>query len=309
MASGLTGVVLMSFGTAESVQDVPAYLSRIRGGSVPPESLVAEFQRRYRAVGGSPLTRITGLQAQALEAELNRRGAGAFRVVIGMRHAPPFIAAALAALVAKGATRIVALIMAPQHSPTIMAGYHRAISDARPSLPSETEVLVPGAWHGSPGFLAALSSKLQAALASLPGEERRTVPVLFTAHSLPRVIVEKEPEYLDMLRETARGVASATALPEEQWQFAYQSAGHTPQEWLRPDIEDLFPGLLAAGHRTAIIAPVQFLADHMEVLYDIDIEARQQAKAVGIDLRRTEMLNTTPEFIDAMAEVVLKQLG
>ena len=120
--------------------------------------------------------------------------------------------------------------------------------------------------------------------------------------------MEKEPEYLEMLRETARGVAAATELPQEQWQFAYQSAGHTPQEWLRPDIKDVFPNLHTAGHRNAVIAPVQFLADHMEVLYDIDIEARQQAKAVGIDLLRTEMLNTTPAFIDVMADVVLRQV-
>lgn len=307
MATVPTGVLLMSFGTVESVEDIPAYLARIRGGLPAPESLVEEFQRRYRTVGGSPLTRITRQQADALEANLNRRRVGQYRVTIGMRHAPPFVADALHGLADWGALRVVALIMAPQHSPIVMAGYHKALEAAKALLPPNFQVVVPGPWHLHATFLDALASRVRDILDALPPDVRGTAPVLFTAHSLPKVVVETEPQYLEMLRETAREVASRVGLLKEQWQFAYQSAGHTPQEWLRPDIKDLFPTLAAAGHRTAIIAPVQFLADHMEVLYDIDVAAWQQAKDAGIDLLRTEMLNTMPEFIDAMTEVVLAQ--
>ncbi len=304
--SRTVGVLLMSFGTAAAAEDIPGYLARIRGGVAPPDDLVAEFQRRYRVVGGSPLTRITLQQAGALQQMLNATDHGArYHVAVGMRHAPPFIADGLVSLTSVGAERVVAIIMAPQHSPMIMAGYHKALADAQRDG-SLVEVIVPGPWHTERKFLAALAQRVSEAIDRLKPEERTRVPVLFTAHSLPKAIVEQEPQYIDMLRVTARAVAERVWLPDAQWHFAYQSAGHTPQEWLKPDIKDLFPALANAGHKKVLIAPVQFLADHMEVLYDIDVEARQQASKAGIELIRTDMLNTMPIFIEAMTDVVLR---
>lgn len=303
--SRTVGVLLMSFGSA-AVEDIPGYLARIRGGNPAPDDLVAEFQRRYRVVGGSPLTRITLQQAGALQQALNSIDHGVrFHVAVGMRHAPPLIADGLVSLTSVGAERVVAIIMAPQHSPMIMAGYHKALADAQKDGNS-VEVIVPGPWHTERKFLAALAQRVSEGMDRLRPEERTRVPVLFTAHSLPKAVVEQEPQYIDMLRVTARAVAERAWLPDGQWQFAYQSAGHTPQEWLKPDVKDLLPALAKAGHKKVMIAPVQFLADHMEVLYDIDVEAKQQASQVGIELLRIEMLNTMPVFIEAMADVVLR---
>ncbi len=228
-------------------------------------------------------------------------------MLVGMRHAPPFIEEAMGELAGLGVKRVIAVIMAPQHSPIIMAGYHRAVEQAQGVLGEDAVVRVPRAWHTVPAFLEALAIRVREALDRLPPQERATVPVLFTAHSLPKSVVDKEPEYIEMLRYTADETMRRTGLDMARCQFAYQSAGHTPEEWLKPDIKDLFPALRAAGHRRALVAPVQFLADHLEVLYDIDVEARKQAADAGIELARIEAFNTMPLFIEALADVVKRE--
>ncbi len=304
-----TGVVLMTFGAAASLDDIPAYLRSVRGGLEPPVELIAEFRRRYEAVGGSPLVQITRSQAAALETLLNTQenGEGRHAVRAGMRHTPPFISDAVQELASTGANRLVGVILAPQHSPLIMAGYHRAFDEAAASNGVWASARVAGAWHTVPSFLDGLSGRLVHAIAGLPPGERDSAPVLFTAHSLPKSVAEKESQYIEMLRDTAQEMARRAGLPPDRWQFAYQSAGHTPEEWLTPDIKDLFPLLRGAGHRTALVAPVQFVSDHLEVLYDIDVEARHQAQEAGLQLVRTEMLNARPEFIRALADVVLRE--
>jgi ferrochelatase len=293
----------MSFGTAATVDDVPAYLASVRGGKPAPDDLVAEFKRRFARVGGSPLTRITTEQAAALESYLNDPR---FIVRIGMRHAPPFIADGLRQLVGAGASRVVAVILSPQYSDVIMGGYLRAVDGARQAIGGKLEVRVAGAWHEADDFIEGLTAKLRAALEALEPAQRVTVPVLFTAHSLPRSVADGEPGYIEQLQATASVVAERAGLLPGQWTFAYQSAGHTREEWLTPDIKDLLPGLRAAGHRTVLVAPVQFLADHLEVLYDIDVAAREEADALGVRLVRTEMLNCDPALIRALAAVVTR---
>ncbi|MEA2638935.1 MAG: protoporphyrin/coproporphyrin ferrochelatase [Chloroflexota bacterium] len=302
------GVLLMTFGTAETLEDVPAYLASVRGGRPAPDELVAEFQRRFTRVGGSPLIRITREQARALETRLNAESeCPTYRVAVGMRHAPPFIDAALQELAAAGARQIVGVILSPQYSPIILGGYLRAVDAARAGLPAGTEVRVAGAWHEEPAFLDALALRLQEALAALPDSERPHAPIVFTAHSLPRSVAAGEPEYLTQLRDTAGAVARRVGIAPDRWQFAYQSAGHTPEPWLTPDVKDLFPELQAAGHHTTVVAPVQFLADHLEVLYDLDVAAREQAAAHGVELVRPPSLNLLPRFIDALASVVRRE--
>ena len=329
MADSSTGVLLMSFGAAATPQDVPAYLERVRRAKPPPE-LVAEFQRRYRLAGGSPLVRNTWAQALALESLLQSQeyARSSFRrkpessavpekkrftVSIGMRHTPPFIEEGFGQLVAKGVSQVVGVILSPQYSPYIMGGYHRALEQAReavahhlavPQLP----VRVAGAWHTVPAFIDALARRLSDALDECPAAERDKVAVLMTAHSLPKAVADQEPDYLQQLRQTAGAVAQRVGLPPHRWQFAYQSAGHTPQEWLRPDIKELFPTLRQAGHRHALVVPVQFLSDHLEVLYDIDVAAREQAEESGIELRRIQTPCVMPELIQALAEVVRREL-
>jgi ferrochelatase len=200
------------------------------------------------------------------------------------------------------------VILSPQYSPYIMGGYHRAVDAARETIPG-VDVQVSTAWHLHPLFLGALSQRVQEALERFPAAERERVPVVLTAHSLPRPVVDREPNYVEQLLETVRAVVDLCALAPERWQFAYQSAGHTPEEWLKPDLKDVLPGLRAAGHRDVLVAPVQFLADHLEILYDIDVAAGQEAEEAGLRLHRIESLNTMPLFVDCLAAVARQTLG
>jgi ferrochelatase len=282
------------------------YLRHVYGGREASPEVIAEFRRRYALIGGSPLLRITREQAAALQEELNRESAGGttYHVVAGMRFAPPFIADVIAEAAA-GAQTLVGIIMSPQYSPIIMSGYVRALEDAAASLHrDDLRVRIAGDWHLQPYFLQALAERVQQALDRFPPDVRERVPVLLTAHSMPKRVVEKEPGYIQALKDTAAAIAAKVGLAPERWQFCYQSAGHTPEEWLKPDFADIMPELQRAGQTHVLIAPVQFLADHLEILYDIEIGARQQAEEHGIQFARIESLNTSPLFIKALAAVV-----
>lgn len=300
------GVLLMTYGSPSSPEDVPRYLAAVRGGRAAEPEVVTEFTRRYRVIGGSPLVRITGAQATTLEAVL----AGHAVVRAGMRFSAPAIEDALRSLAAGGVRRIAAIILSPQYSPLIMGGYHRAVAAAREAIgPDAPEVVVAGAWHREPGFLDALAGRVREVLGTFEPRERDTVPVLLTAHSLPRRVADNEPDYLRQLAETAEAVAARADLAPGRWTFCWQSAGHEPGEWMKPDFADLMPILHTAGHRSVIVAPVQFLADHLEILYDIDVGAREQAEARGIQFHRIDSLNTDPRFIAGLANVALRTLG
>ncbi|MPZ13453.1 MAG: ferrochelatase [Chloroflexi bacterium] len=303
------GVVLMSFGTAATLDDVPTYLASVRGGRPAPDGLVAEFRRRFARVGGSPLIRITLEQATALETLLNAesRHGSRFRVTAGMRHAPPFIRDSLLGLAMEGIRQIIGIILSPQYSPIIMGGYLRAVEEARSILPADVRLVVAGPWHDVPAFPDALAERVVDAMARLPNHERDRLPVLFTAHSIPRSVAEGEPSYIQQLHDTACAVADRLGLPPDRWQLAYQSAGHTTELWLSPDVKDVLPALRTAGHRTALVAPIQFVSDHLEVLYDIDVAAREEAESCGVTLVRTESLNTMPAFVRALADVVRRE--
>lgn len=300
------GALLMTYGSPASLDDVPRYLAAIRGGREPSDDVVAEFTRRYRVIGGSPLVEITTAQAQAVEDRID----GDVIVRAGMRFSEPSIASQLGELGQLGARRIVGLIMSPQYSPLLMGGYHRDVAAAVASLGDRApEVEIAGEWHREPAFLDALSERIRLGLARFTSDERSSVPVLLTAHSLPRRVAEQEPDYLAQLGETAETVADRAGLERDQWTFCWQSAGHEPGEWMKPDFADLMPVLRAAGHRSVLVAPVQFLADHLEILYDIDVGARQQAEAAGLRFARIESLNTSPRFIDALAAVVARHVA
>lgn len=309
------GVLLMTFGSPRGPAEVPAYLTRIRRGREPTPELVQEFQERYRLIGGqSPLLAITQAQAQALEALLNKTNSGArFRVAVGMQHAEPFIAEACRDLtggaIAAGnqVERLVGIILSPQYSPIIMGGYHRALNAASAESGTSVATTVAGSWHDEPLFQQALAQRITEAQDRLPAAVRASTPVLLTAHSMPQSVVERDPKYMEQLRETADMVAARAGL--QQWQFAFQSAGHSPGEWLRPDLKELFPSLAAAGHRHVLVAPIQFVADHLEVLYDLDIAARAEAEDSGLRLHRTDSLNCSPRFIETLAAVVQRSLA
>jgi ferrochelatase len=304
------GVLLMTYGSAPTAADVPAFLLSVRHGRPAPDDLVEEFVRRYELIGFSPLVRITQAQGQALQELLDREhGRGAFRVEVGMLHSEPGIDAAVQRLSAAGVSSLVGVVLSPQWSPIIMGGYTRAFESAAARHLPGVETRLAGPWHRLEGFLDALSSRVTEALARFSEAERRTLAVILTVHSLPRPVVDREPEYLEQLRETVDQVVRRSGLRDGEWQFAYQSAGHTPEEWLKPDLKDLLPGLRERGMTDVLVVPVQFLADHLEILYDIDVAAREEAEEAGLRFHRIELMNTSPTFIRALAEVVERELA
>ena len=295
------GVVLMTYGSPADLDDMPRYLAAVRGGRPAADELVVEFARRYQLIGGSPLIPITQAQAAALEERLRDEKLDA-RVVAGMRFSEPTIARAVTSLAADGCRMIVGIIMSPQFSGLLMSGYDRALREAADTLGlMAPEVRVADAWYQDQEFMDAIAQRIQEGLDRLPTGEGDHAPVLLTAHSLPLRVAEAEPEYLSQLRDTAQAVAVRAGLPDDRWHFCWQSAGHEPGAWMKPDFADLLPILRESGHRSVLIAPIQFLADHLEVLYDIDIGARQQAEQAGMAFARIESLNVMPSFIACLA--------
>jgi ferrochelatase len=307
--SAALGVLLMTYGSPSGPDDMPRYLAAVRGGRPASDDVVAEFRRRYELIGGSPLIPITQAQAAALEERLVGQGMDA-RVTVGMRFSEPSIADGLKELATLECEEVFGIIMSPQYSDLLMSGYRSALTEAAAEIGTDApQVRLAPAWHGNGRFLDAVAERIGGGLARLPSRERARAPVLLTAHSLPRRVAEREPAYLDQLRETAEAIAGRAGLAPERWRFCWQSAGHAPGEWMTPDFADLLPELRAAGHTAVLVAPIQFLADHLEVLYDIDIGAREQAEAAGMSFARIESLNVMPEFIDALAEVALDAAG
>lgn len=294
------GVLLMTYGSPRSLEreDVRDYLARVRGGREPDTELVDEFTRRYQVIGGSPLLDITRGQAAALEIALD------LPVEVGMRFSDPAIVAGLRTLAERNVERVVAIVLSPQFSPLLMGGYARAIDDARAAMGNGApQVTVAGAWHDEPAFIGALAGRVAAAIEGLQRSDRGVPVVLMTAHSLPRRVAQQEPEYLAQLSSTATAVASAAGLAPGEWQFCWQSAGHEPGEWMKPDFADLMPEIAAAGGRSVLVAPIQFLADHLEILYDVEIGAREQAERSGLAFHRIRSLNVDAGLTTALAAV------
>ena len=304
--SGRLGVLLMTYGSpAADLHDLPRYLAAVRGGREPSPELVDEFRRRYELIGGSPLIPITQAQASAVAERLRADGHDA-AATVGMRFSAPTVLDGLRELGGFGCETVSAIVMSPQYSEMLMSGYARAIDAAVGELGSRAPMVqLAPAWHLEPGFVAAVAERVRDGLASLPDG----APVLLTAHSLPRRVADAEPDYLVQLRETAEAVASAAGLHDDRWHFCWQSAGHEPGEWMKPDFAELLPQLRDTGHTAVLVAPIQFLADHLEILYDVDIGARHQAEAAGIAFARIESLNVSPTFIAALARIARNAVG
>ncbi len=286
----MKAVLLLAHGTPESLDDMPEYLSRVRGGRPPSPELIEEMRGNYGAIGGrSPLTDITRAQAAALSSAL-----GGTAVFVGMRNWRPYIADALQAAAAAGVREMLAVPMAPQYSTLSVAKYGEAVEAARPP---EMEVRFVRSWHDHPGLLDAFAEKVRAARAAAEWDR-----VLFTAHSLPMRVVEQGDPYPDEVAATARGVAQRAGV--SAYTRAYQSAGRTPEPWLGPPLEEALATAAAEGARRVLAVPVGFVCDHTEILFDIDIQAAQAARRLGLEIGRTESLNTSPTFIRALADLV-----
>jgi protoporphyrin/coproporphyrin ferrochelatase len=279
-----TAVVLMAYGSPERAEDIPAYFADIRGGRPIRPEAVAELTERYRRIGGrSPLNEITEAQARALERELG------IPVHVGMKHWHPRIAEAAGQALAGGAEHVVGLVLAPHYSRISIGGYRERLEEA---LPDGVDLTFVESWHDHEPFLDVLAERVR-------GNDAH---VVFTAHSLPtRILAEGDP-YRDQLLETSRLVAEKAGV--QSWSFAFQSESPTGEPWLSPDLLDELEALHGRGVERVLVAPVGFVSDHLEILWDIDVQAREKAAELGLELERIESLNDDPAFIRSLADLV-----
>jgi protoporphyrin/coproporphyrin ferrochelatase len=286
-----SAVVLMAYGSPERLADVPAYYADIRGGRpIAPENL-ADLVERYRRLGiedSSPLNAITEQTRAALEVELG------LPVLTGMKHWTPRIADAADAAVSSGAEKIVGLVLAPHYSELSIAGYRDQLERA---VAGRAELRFVESWHDEPGFVGLLAERVRGTDAH----------VVFTAHSLPERILETGDPYRDQLLETSRLVAEAAGL--DAWSFSFQSESPTGEPWLGPDILDHLESLREQGVERVLVCPVGFVSDHLEIRWDLDVEAREKAAELGLGFERIEMPNADPQLVSTLGLVARRVLS
>lgn len=300
-------VILLAYGGPESLDDIPAYLLDIRGGRPTPQELIDDIRDRYRQIGGrSPLLDITCNVAHKLELEIG------LPVYVGMRHWSPYIADVVGQMAADGVEHVIGICMAPHYSSLSIGKYQEklleSVSQFNTLTNQDITVSFVESWHTQAAYLHGIASNVRQTLAHWPAGERAEVKVIFTAHSLPSFILEKGDPYDSQLRQTAALLAEMLDLPADHWTFSYQSAAQTGMPWLGPQIEELVPELAASGERDLLIAPIGFISDHVEILYDIDIGVRAIARAHGVRMERTPMLNASQPLVDALSALVQSQL-
>jgi len=296
-----TGLLVMAYGTPGSPQDVEAYYTHIRRGRPPTPELLAELVARYEAIGGiSPLAARTEAQRAALARALETREPGRWVVALGQKHAPPFIEDAVEALADDGVTRAVGLVLAPHYSRASVGQYHERATAA--GAEHGVDLLPIESWHLLPAYVEFLTAAVRDARDRLPKRHK----VLFSAHSLPERVLVDDP-YPDQLRASAEAVATRVGLdPWQDWSLCWQSAGRTPEPWRGPDVLEVLRELGATGRCDGVlVCPQGFVADHLEVLYDLDIEARRVAEEAGLAFARTRSLNDDPVVMAALAELVI----
>jgi protoporphyrin/coproporphyrin ferrochelatase len=281
-------VVLMAYGSPERIEDIRPYLEDIRAGRPVSDAAVEELTERYRRIGGrSPLDEITERQRAALEDELG------VPVYVGMKHWRPRIADAVETALERGADRIIGIVLAPHYSALSIAGYRERLEEA---LGNRADLAFVESWHDHKPFIAVLADRVRGTDAH----------VVFTAHSLPERILAAGDPYRDQLLETSRLVAERAGV--ERWSFAFQSASPTGEPWLGPDILEELDALHERGVRKVLVAPVGFVSDHLEILWDLDVEARERAAELGLELARIESLNDDRAFIRALAGLARQTL-
>jgi ferrochelatase len=280
-------VVLMAYGSPATADDIRPYFEDVRGGRPVSDEAVAELTERYRRIGGrSPLEEVTEAQRSALQRELG------IPVFVGMKHWQPRIAEAVNKALKGGATRLIGVVLAPHFSRMSVGEYRERLEAALDGR--EAELVLVESWHDDPAFVDVVASRVRGTDAW----------VVFTAHSLPERILADGDPYREQLLETSRLVAERARL--DRWSFAFQSASPTGEPWLGPDILEELERLHGEGVGKVLVAPVGFVSDHLEILWDLEIEAREKAEELGLDLERMPSMNDDPAFIAALAGVVTR---
>ncbi len=300
------GVLLMAYGGPNALEEIPGYLSDIRTGRPTTPAVLEEITENYRQIGGrSPLLDLTRRQVVGVMNRLNPPGQPAlFKEYLGMRHWAPWIEETVGTMIDDGITRAVSMVLAPHFSTLSIAKYQQKIALGLAMYRGEIAFEHISGYHDAPGLIEALANRVQEGLRRWPEQARSGVHVVFSAHSLPVRILKQGDPYDNQLRETARLVAEKAGLSDDGWSWSYQSAGRSPEPWLGPQLEAYLPGLAAQGIRNVISIPVGFVCDHVEILFDIDIEAQAVAQACGMRLERPPALNDDPLFIRQLAGLI-----
>jgi ferrochelatase len=297
----MKALLLLAFGGPRSLDEVEFLLTRLFQGRKPSAEQIERVKERYRLIGGfSPLLKITQEQAKGLEEEMKKRDYS-FKSYVGMRYGHPLIEETLKEILQDGITEIIALPMAPFQSRASTGAYIEEVNRVKKFLDKELLISFVMGWHLHPLFLEAVRERIGEGLKEFDKEERKRVHLLFTAHSLPKSIIEKDP-YAREIEASIRGVLEK--LEPFPWHMAYQSKGGGPEEWVGPDVESILEELSKEKIREVLIVPIGFVSDHIEILYDIDILYQEKAKLLGMRLKRSPSLNFSKRFIGALATIV-----
>ncbi len=301
MTQPKTAVMLLAHGSPESPADVPAFMNYISGGRPVPDAVIEEVKHRYSLIGKSPLTEITLAQGAALAKQLS------MPVYVGMRNWKPFIADAVRQMIAENIQQVLAICLAPQNSSTSVGLYYKALmAEMRP----EIAVHFVESWHDHPLLVRAFAEKVEPVWSQASNQVGAALPVIFTAHSVPTRTIQAGDPYEQQTKETARLVGeSIPTLPAGLQRFAFQSQGMSGGPWLGPTVENAMLELKKQGHKGVVVAPIGFVCDHVEVLYDVDIGFRHFAAEQGLLLWRSESLNMSPTFVSALASLALSCLS
>ncbi len=292
----MIGLLVMAYGGPNTIDEVEPYLLDVRGYRPTAPAIIHEVRERYKLIGGrSPILEQTQVQAAALQSALDGSN---FKIFVGMRHWHPYIKDTLAAMNAQGIDRAIGLAMAPHYSRMSIGAYYKKIEEAQ----SPIAIKPIERWHLLPGYLDALVERVRSALQKFPIDLRAEVPIILSAHSLPQRILEWHDPYPDELRATV--VAIMERLGPHPHEFAFQSAAISNEPWLGPDVGAALNRLASEGHQHVLIAPMGFVVEHVEILYDIDVVFQQQAKKLGLHLKRIEMLNDAPQMINGLAKLI-----
>lgn len=299
------GVLMMAYGGPNTLDDVEPYLADIRHGRPTPPELLAEITERYRLIGGkSPILEITNAQARGVEQRLNDNAPEGvtFRTYVGMRHWHPYIADVVPQMLADGVEAIVAIVMAPHFSRMSVGAYLGKLNKALIEQGADIPVIPVESWKDEPAFIDAVSRRIEDTRQRFADDIREDVPILFTAHSLPARILESGDPYPTELQTSVELVVDK--LQPRNWRWAFQSQGASSEPWLGPTVEDTLAELAEQGFKNVLFVPIGFVCDHVEVLFDVDIEHREQAEELGMRLERIDMLNDDPGLIEAVSNAV-----
>lgn len=296
------GVLIMAYGGPNSLDELPGYLADIREGRPTTPEVLEEITHNYSQIGGkSPLMAFSARQVECVKAQLDP---ARFRCYLGMRHWAPWIEDVVGQMIEDGIEQAVSIVLAPHYSKLSIAKYHAKIADGLEMYRGKIDFAHVTDYHTAEGLIQALANRVQMGLERWPEAEREKVHVILSAHSLPVRIIKMGDPYDSQLRETAQLVADRAGLPADRWSWSYQSAGRSPEPWLGPQIQDHIPALAEQGIRDIISIPVGFVSDHVEILYDIDIQAQGVAKELGVRLERPPALNDDPLFIGTLVQEI-----